>query len=183
MRSPATLIPCNTRNIAFRVILALCLSVVVFSCLSQRKMMTIYFDSGCLDPRDVCLDTLIYATVGTILDTIISDLCECLDTVIIEDVNLRVKRGAITDFPGGCLDGRRTGSGWLLTGIDTLWFSCDEFFLRKGGIFYETTVDTASLRIFTDFLWAYEDEYNRINNPGLFREPVRKAKYDEHREK
>jgi len=100
------------------------------------------------------------------LDTIIDYDCDCPDSLVVEDINLNIKRGVITTFPGGCMDGkpRRSASVWLLTDTDTLWFSCDAFFLKKGKgeNYYETIVDTNSLLKFKDILNSFEDSLSNI---------------------
>jgi hypothetical protein len=125
----------------------------------KGKLKTIYFNWNCLDEfREYCnkRKIFIYRRTLNVFDTIIHD-CNCYDSLVVEDINLNIRIGDTAGFPGRCLDGRITSSGWLLTDTDTLCWACSSFFLKKGKDYYDAIVNTAFSLRFKDILNSVED--------------------------
>jgi uncharacterized protein (TIGR02145 family) len=171
-------------DIVFKVILSLCISSIVLGCVHtniktddmyQRKTsleeeinnpvvddiikagdisqweVSLEEEVDSLDVDDVTLTTMtIYFGEGVL---------DCPDTLIIENINLRVKRGYSLDRYGlsggfGCADRSLIS---LLTDTDTLSSSCGgyQFFWRKGTTDYSTIIDSVSLERLRDILQSF----------------------------
>ena len=141
--------------IAFNMILLLCISSIVLGEMPQRKTSLEREIDCSVIVEDITLTTMI-VYIGT-------NGLHCPDTLIIEDINLRVKRGGCKESPVGCggYDQRRTGRA-LLSNTDTLLYNCggSAFWWIKGTgsseAFYSAIIDSVSLRRLNDILDAFE---------------------------
>ncbi|MDR2585051.1 MAG: hypothetical protein LBC84_02360, partial [Prevotellaceae bacterium] len=133
-----------------KVILLLCLNSILLGDTSQRKI-SLEEKTDPLDIDDVTLTTMIIYYGEGIID--------CPDTLIIEDINLRVKRQR---YPFGRYGPYGSGGYrymWsLLTDTDTLFSACGrrEFYWKKGTDIYSTIIDSVSLGRLIDILRSFE---------------------------
>jgi uncharacterized protein (TIGR02145 family) len=133
-----------------KVILLLCLSSILLGDTSQWEI-SLENETGPIDVDDITLATVtVYYGRGII---------DCPDTLIIENINLRVKRG----FPFGRY-GPYGSTAFrsvrlLLTDTDTLLSHCGliELYWKKGTTLYPTTIDSVSLGRLIDILRAFEN--------------------------
>ena len=142
-------------KIAFNMILLLCISSIVLGEMPQQKSSR---------EKDIdCTHVVEDITLTSMIVYIGTNGLHCPDTLIIEDINLRVKRGGCKESPVGCggYDQRRTGRA-LLTNTDTLLYNCggSAFWWIKGTgsseAFYRAIIDSVSLRRLNDILDAFE---------------------------
>jgi uncharacterized protein (TIGR02145 family) len=115
--------------------------------MSQRKT-SLEREIDCQVVDDITLTTMI-VYIG-------KNQSICLDTLIIEDINLRIKRENREVVIYGCGDGQRIR--WsLLTDTDTLFQNCGaNFWWQKGTASYPAIIDSASKRKLIDTLLSFE---------------------------
>jgi uncharacterized protein (TIGR02145 family) len=182
-------------NIALKVILSLCLSGIVLGCISQRKpyleeevpipnadyvMLETVHISTDEDPHgririiteDIKMPCPVAEDVTLETVTVYLSGFHCTDTLIIEDINMRIKRGDCPTYAYGCGDGRR-GAMILLTDTDTLRFVCGwtVVWWQKGTseYSYPVAVDSVSLQKFIDTIESFESgpsgyEFRRLRD-------------------
>jgi len=140
-------------NVTFKVILLLCICSTVLGEIPQRRTSL----EGDIDCSVIVEDT----TLVTMVVYIGYEWYSCLDTLVIENINLRIKRGSCKKSPGGCgVHGRRR-DGWVpLTDTDILFYNCGTFWWEKvvdsSDAVYSAIIDSVSLRKLNGILDSFE---------------------------
>ncbi|MDR2578685.1 MAG: hypothetical protein LBC70_07770 [Chitinispirillales bacterium] len=138
-------------SVTFKVILLLCLSSILLGDTPQRQTPPgKWIDCSIAD--DVTLTTMTVFMGGK--------ESFCIDTIVIKDINLRVKRSDCEELMGGCMCYPQLRPGRsMLNDTDTLvYFGDGRAFLwvRENRATYVAIIDSVSLRKLREILISFE---------------------------